>query len=130
MDKKSKQYIVAYARRVFGWSPQYKQCKIKYELGDKIMFCAGCEQACCKRPEGYTEEEYKLIPDLINMDYEIDHINPVIKLEGWDDDDWNGFYNRLFVDINGLQILCKCCHYLKTRIESDIRREFKNKGYK
>lgn len=50
----------------------------------------------------------------------VDHINPVVALEG-DDYDWNTFINRLYVGADKLQILCIPCHDLKSLQEDNLR---------
>ncbi len=62
-------------------------------------------------------------------DSQCDHIVPVVPVNiptehmSWDiliDD-------RLFVDLDGLQILCKPCHVIKSNEENALRREWKKK---
>lgn len=50
----------------------------------------------------------------------VDHIDPVVPIEG-DDYDWNTFINRLFVPVEGLQILCNPCHDSKSLLEDALR---------
>ena len=45
----------------------------------------------------------------------VDHIEPVGTLRDYDD--LPNFVRRLFVDEEGLQILCKDCHDKKTQAE-------------
>lgn len=54
-------------------------------------------------------------PDEIHMD----HIEPVIPVTGWDD--WNGYIERLFCDVDGYQALCKQCHVNKSNKENKLR---------
>jgi 5-methylcytosine-specific restriction endonuclease McrA len=42
---------------------------------------------------------------------QIDHINPVAMGHEWK---WDDYIERLFCDVEGLQVLCKKCHKLKT----------------
>lgn len=55
----------------------------------------------------------------------IDHINPVVALEGFKD--WDTYINNLFCDETNLQCLCDDCHKLKTKEENLIRKELKKK---
>jgi hypothetical protein len=55
-----------------------------------------------------------------NKEINMDHIHPVIPVEGWDN--WDGFIERLFVDDEGWQVLCKACHQEKTNEENKERR--------
>ena len=49
-----------------------------------------------------------------------DHVIPTVPVTGWDSLD--GFAERLFVGIDGWQILCDECHQAKTNSESEQRR--------
>lgn len=44
----------------------------------------------------------------------VDHISPV---GGPDEGGWDGVIERLYCELDGLQILCKQCHDLKTKDE-------------
>ena len=61
----------------------------------------------------------------MSKDVLMDHINPVIPLEGWDD--FDGYIDRMFCDESGFQCLCKDCHDAKTREEKEIRMKFRKK---
>ena len=56
-------------------------------------------------------------------DIKIDHINPVVPIEGFTT--WDDFISRLFCDENGLQAICKDCHKIKTDKENSSRRSCK-----
>lgn len=56
----------------------------------------------------------------------MDHIEPVIDAEiGFVD--WNTYISRLFVGVEGYQLLCTGCHSIKTALENEIRRENRKK---
>lgn len=51
---------------------------------------------------------------------QVDHIEPVVDpKKGFID--WNTFITRMFVVLEGLQVLCKLCHSGKTRTEQKER---------
>ncbi len=51
----------------------------------------------------------------------VDHIHPVVDpRSGWVD--WNTFIDRLFLEADGYQVLCKECHDLKTKHEREARK--------
>jgi 5-methylcytosine-specific restriction endonuclease McrA len=51
---------------------------------------------------------------------QLDHINPVIDPhDGFND--WNDYINRLFVNEDGWQVLCRSCHSYKTHQENLVR---------
>ena len=57
----------------------------------------------------------------------VDHINPVIPIEGFPNKtwDWNIYIERMFCDTNNLQVLCKECHDGKTKLEKQMRKKNK-----
>ena len=60
--------------------------------------------------------------DLKKGDYAVDHVNPVVSLEGWDGN-LDIYIRRMLVKTDGWQILCKePCHDLKTQTEVQIRK--------
>ena len=54
---------------------------------------------------------------------QVDHIEPVIPLEGWVG--WDSFIDRLYCKSEGLSILCKPCHKTKTYLENELRKDYK-----
>lgn len=57
---------------------------------------------------------------------QIDHKLPVVSTSGWDS--FDGFIDRLFCGVDGLQVLCKPCHKEKTQAENKARREAKKQA--
>jgi hypothetical protein len=53
----------------------------------------------------------------------IDHIEPVVPVEGADS--WDIVIDRLFCSVEGFQALCKVCHDKKTFMENEKRRVLK-----
>ena len=53
----------------------------------------------------------------------VDHIHPVVPLSGFTT--WDDIIGRMFVEKDGLQVLCTDCHYWKTQAERYLAREFK-----
>jgi len=75
---------------------------------------AGKCESCCNR---FLEKELKA-----------DHINPVVPVEGFDNNtflgvNWTEYIKRMFVEVEGYQVLCKECHYIKTKKERDLRKK-------
>ena len=61
-----------------------------------------------------------------NKDIKIDHINPVVSVEdGFVD--WNTYIERMFVEMDGFNALCKKCHDIKTKAENKQRKANKAK---
>jgi len=56
-------------------------------------------------------------------DVQADHITPAIGVEGFQS--WDLFIERLLVEENAYQVLCKACHQVKSNEEQEARRQFK-----
>lgn len=54
----------------------------------------------------------------------VDHIRPVVETSGFDT--WDSVIDNLFCEEDGLQVLCKACHDLKTKEERVKRKEYKS----
>lgn len=68
--------------------------------------------------------------ELKNGEYILDHVNPVVSLDGWNGKDWTTYINRMFCGTEGFQVLCRPCSEIKTSMEVQlrkIRREAKKK---
>ncbi len=57
----------------------------------------------------------------------VDHIDPVVPVDGFNDNlflniNWSEYIERMFVEVDGYQVLCKECHDLKTKKETDERK--------
>lgn len=57
----------------------------------------------------------------------VDHIEPVILVSGFDS--WDGVIRRMYCPAEGLQVLCKTCHSVKTKEENALRKLY-NKNNK
>lgn len=53
----------------------------------------------------------------------VDHISPVVPLTGFIS--WDDVIDRMFCSADGLQVLCKTCHGVKSKAENAERRENK-----
>ena len=68
---------------------------------------------CAKCGEGFPEK-------LTQVDHISPVVDPTIGFNGWDD-----FIERLFCEVDNLQVLCKPCHQIKTNEEKAIAMETK-----
>lgn len=68
--------------------------------------------------------------DMKNGEFVADHKSPVVPFEGWDGRNWTQYIERMFVDANGFQIICKSCHEIKTDSEIQIRKMYRQKKKK
>lgn len=108
-------YFIAFARRVFHWSPAYREAVLRAEQKEgkeKRYRCESCG--------ALVERSQK----------QVDHIDPVVPIGTKWDGDWNGYRNRLFVTSDRLRVLCKPCHAKKTGAENQRRRQCQTKSRK
>lgn len=57
---------------------------------------------------------------------QVDHRNPVIDVkEGWQN--WDTYIERLFCDVDQLDVLCTTCHDVKSAHEVQMRKFYRNK---
>jgi len=93
------------------WPPKYKALKeafvarkVNAKTGKMAMHynCAVCQKL------------------YVASDVQVDHIKPVVDPKkgfiSWDD-----FINRIFCEIENLQVMCRSCHSVKTQAEKKER---------
>jgi len=112
-EAKFKSFIRGNLRRVSQkWAPiQTTLGKARVERG--FYLCAECKET---------------VPATIKVDgkrvknVHVDHIFPVIDPEiGWVS--WDSLIERMFVEEDGLQVLCDSCHTIKTNSEKAVAKE-------
>lgn len=59
---------------------------------------------------------------------QVDHLETVVPLDGFVT--WDDVIERMFCGVEGLQILCKQCHLIKTKKEKEIREKMKDELYR
>lgn len=75
----------------------------------------------------YCKKEFK------KLDIAIDHINPVVPIEGFKNEDgwdWHQYIKRMFSKVSNFQILCKNCHEIKCNEEKEQRRKNRAQNFK
>ena len=108
-----KAFIVSMIRRqTMRWKPK-SEVKRKARVSRGMYECAGCGKhgpATLPPPKGKKRRINNAL---------VDHIEPVIDPKvGFVD--WNTYMDRMFVEEDGLQLLCHSCHTKKTQQERDI----------
>lgn len=99
-------YLRRDIRRIFQWSPEKKKSKARAYY-DGSYHCELCGAASLERD-----------------DVQCDHIIPCVNVEGFDG--WSAEIERtLDVKAEGLQWICKPCHYKKSKAENAERRRNK-----
>jgi 5-methylcytosine-specific restriction endonuclease McrA len=61
--------------------------------------------------------------DFPTKEVQVDHIVPMVDKEGFQS--WDVFIDRLFCEMEGMQVLCKPCHQIKTNEEKAERALYK-----
>ena len=95
------------------WPPKYKALKEAF-VGRKVNAKTGkmamhYKCATCKK-------------HFVAVDVQVDHIDPVVDpKKGFVS--WDVFIERMFVEIEKLQVLCKPCHKIKTDEEKTQRKK-------
>lgn len=106
-------YFIAFARRVFHWSPAYREVVQRSERGER-----GEKRYLCGKCGALVERSEK----------QVDHIEPVIKVGAPWSGSWDEYRDRLFVDAGSLRVLCKPCHQSKSKKENETRRRIKRES--
>lgn len=118
-DAKFRSFIVSALRAASRrWPPKYKALKeafvgrkINSKTGKMAMHykCTGCKK------------------QFVAADVQVDHIHPVVDpKKGFIS--WDVFIERMFVEIENLQVLCKPCHKIKTDKEKLERKRNENRN--
>lgn len=112
-EAKFRSFIRGNLRRVSQkWAPiQTTLAKARVERG--FYLCNGCKE---------TVPATQKVDGKRVKNVHVDHINPVIDPEiGWVS--WDSLIERMFVEEDGLQVLCDACHTIKTNNEKAIAKE-------
>ena len=95
------------------WPPKYKALKEAF-VGRKVNAKTG------KLAMHYKCVECKKL--YVAADVQVDHIEPVVDpKKGFTT--WDNFINRIFCEIENLQVMCKPCHKVKTDSEKLERKK-------
>jgi 5-methylcytosine-specific restriction endonuclease McrA len=86
------------------WAPA-RECLTKARIARGMYKCQSCSAV------------------VGNKEIKIDHIDPVIPIEGFQT--WDDVINRLFCEEDGYQAICKKCHDEKTKKENTQRKAFR-----
>ena len=114
-EARFRQFITSQLRSATGkWGPRIK-CKIAARTKRGFYRCAECKQEvpATIKPPGAKRRINNAI---------VDHIDPVIDpaqgFVGWDT-----YIDRMFCELDGLQLLCHSCHMTKTAEERVVAME-------
>lgn len=97
------------------WHPLTDVYK-KARVGHGLYQCAKCQQVV----PATTIVNKKRVKNVL-----VDHIIPIVDpYVGWTN--FDDFINRLFCEVDNLQVLCRECHLIKTKEETLISKERRN----
>lgn len=120
-----KQRIISALRQLSYSHPSRKHAEDRAKRGPATFECAHCS---CYVYTGSKElHEIELIKNKNYKKGKIkrDHIEPIVPTNGfkrgfWD---WHEYIERMFCGVNGYQILCEDCHDVKTKLETQQRKD-------
>lgn len=133
MAKKKKKYnlqgvIINALRNLSLKHPQRKEVEDRTKVAPACHSCEACGTWCYKGTSDKNLEALReQFPDenIIKGKLDVDHIDPVIKIEkGWKFT-YDEFIERLFCGSDKLSGLCKTCHKEKSAKEATIRAELR-----
>lgn len=108
-----------------------KECKTNSKVAAATYACCECDKWIY---EGKSQSNFnKMVEDnpdkkcVMKSRYkiQIDHIDPIVPLTHWTWN-WHDYISRLFCPLDNLQAICKECHAVKTKKETQIRKELRN----
>lgn len=106
-DKRFRSFLIKILRQAsYLWAPRSNALKAA-RVGYGKYECAECKTITSRK------------------EIAIDHIEPVIKVEGFDS--WNEVIDRMFCEEDGFQILCHSCHKEKSMEELQHRKRNRSK---
>lgn len=102
-EARFKSFVISALRRASSrWAPKYT-CKKNARVGRNEYRCASCAAI------------------VGNKYIKADHIQPVVDpVRGFES--WDVYIQRLFVEVDGYQAICKACHTIKTGEERKLRK--------
>lgn len=98
------------------WPPKF-ECKKAARLERGIYLCAGYKKKAHSVPA--------TLPPIPGNKRRIDNavIDHKVPIGGPDQGGWDGVIKRMFVEVEGLQLLCHDCHRRKTAEEREQRKK-------
>lgn len=133
LDDRTFYRMVAYLRKNFAWSSQFRAESNDCKVGDGIKQCKGCDSLIDPYQGGDYADMYENI--LVGTEevpvyferFHIDHIDPVGSFK--DNKSLDYAAKRIFCARENLMGLCHSCHLIKTNVDmQEMREEKKNAG--
>ena len=95
------------------YPPKYEAIKAAAVVRQDGLYKTGVKKGKPKMVKRYVCVDCK--GEFLQKEVQVDHITGAGSLKTFDD--LSGFAERLFCGVDGLQILCKPCHHIKTQQE-------------
>lgn len=129
MDSKTKGKIINAVRRVTYTYPPRNKVRNRQKVAPASFKCEQCEYVIYTGSKKLENADLSDFGKVKKGKVYVDHIEPCIPVGGfkkrkWD---WNVYFDRLFCKEDGLQLLCKECHDLKTKEENKERTKVRRK---
>lgn len=100
---KTNAYIKSAFRKIWRWSQERREALCQARIARNVYKCKLCSK------------------EFGNKEITVDHIQPVVEIKkGFKG--WQVYYERMFVPVEGLQVICKSCHKIKSLAENKLRR--------
>lgn len=113
-ESKFNSFIRGNLRRTSQKWPPIANCLKQARVARGEYLCAGCKEIV---PASTKDDSGKRIKNV-----HVDHIDPVVDPKiGFEN--WDVFVRRMFVEADGLQVLCHACHNEKTEQEKAVAKE-------
>ena len=110
-----KSYIMSGLRQKLRFYPPCLACRKESSVGRKTNSKTGrmaMHFKCAECGDDFTDKFMQ-----------VDHIETVTPITGFVS--WDDIIERMFIEKDGLQLLCKTCHSVKSKAENALRREHK-----
>jgi hypothetical protein len=113
-ESKFNSFIRGNLRRTSQKWPPIANCLKQARVARGEYLCAGCKEIV---PASTKDDSGRRVKNV-----HVDHIDPVVDPKvGFEN--WDVFIQRMFVEDEGLQVLCHACHTIKTEEEKSIAKE-------
>ena len=131
MNKSFKGKIINALRKLtYSYAPR-NYAKKRQKVGPNTFECEHC-QIWVYEGTRTLDKQLEILDssppnDLVKGRTNLDHKEAVIPLKSFDRGswDWHEFITRLFCKEEGFQLLCAECHRIKTDLEDEMRKEYR-----
>ena len=120
--------IISTLRQMTRYYPPIKKAREKSKIGPETHKCPLCQMIIYTGARSIEAIRLKY-PDAVEGKIVIDHISPIVRIDG-QESSWDEIINNMFCDEDNLQAICKTCHDSKTMAENQERKENKRKRNK